>query len=101
MNWLDPATVPTLGDWFRAAGYDTYYRGKWHISHADLIAPGTHEGLKTNDASGSILPGTVDLYDRADRLDQYGFHGWVGPGAARPRPVRHGRGPRSALRRRR
>ena len=78
MNWLDPATVPTLGDWFRAAGYDTYYRGKWHISHADLIAPGTHDGLKTNDATGSMLPGTVDLYDRADRLDQYGFHGWIG-----------------------
>ena len=56
MNWLDPATVPTLGDWFRAAGYDTYYRGKWHISHADLIEPGTHDGLKTNDASGSMLP---------------------------------------------
>ena len=78
MNWLDPATVPTLGDWFRAAGYDTYYRGKWHISHADLIAPGTHDGLKTNDATGSMLPGAVDLYDRADRLDQYGFHGWIG-----------------------
>ena len=26
-----------MGDWFRAAGYDTYYRGKWHISHADLV----------------------------------------------------------------
>ncbi len=78
MNWLDPATVPTIGDWFRAAGYDTYYRGKWHISHADLIAPGTHDGLKTNDATGSMLPGTVDLYDRADRLDQYGFRGWIG-----------------------
>ena len=28
--------VPTLGNWFRAAGYDTHYDGKWHISHADL-----------------------------------------------------------------
>jgi hypothetical protein len=21
MHWLDPGTVPTLGDWFRAGGY--------------------------------------------------------------------------------
>ena len=25
-----------------------------------------------------MLPGAVDLYDRADRLDGYGFHGWIG-----------------------
>ena len=36
MQWLDPNSVPTLGDWFRAGGYETHYRGKWHISHADL-----------------------------------------------------------------
>ena len=35
MTWLDPNSVPTMGDWFRAAGYQTHYRGKWHISHAD------------------------------------------------------------------
>ena len=40
MGWLDPNSVPTLGDWFRAGGYRTHYRGKWHISHADLMAPG-------------------------------------------------------------
>ena len=28
MTWLDPSTVPTMGDWFRAAGYRTHYRGK-------------------------------------------------------------------------
>ena len=99
MTWLDPATVPTLGDWFRAAGYDTYYRGKWHISHADLVAPGTHDGLRTNDAAGTVLPGTVDLYDRADRLDQYGFHGWVGREPHGGDPSDTGVGPRSALRR--
>ena len=32
MMWLDPDSVPTLGDWFRAGGYKTHYRGKWHIS---------------------------------------------------------------------
>ena len=45
MNWLDPDQVPTIGDWFRAAGYGSHYRGKWHVSHADLLVPGTHESL--------------------------------------------------------
>ncbi len=36
MRWLRRGEVPTLGNWFRAAGYDTHYDGKWHISHADL-----------------------------------------------------------------
>ena len=39
MRWLRQGEVPTLGNWFRAAGYDTHYDGKWHISHADLIDP--------------------------------------------------------------
>ena len=41
MFWLAPDTVPTLGDWFRAGGYRTYYKGKWHASHAHLDA---HDG---------------------------------------------------------
>ena len=32
IRFLDPGTVPTLGDWFRAAGYRTHYFGKWHLS---------------------------------------------------------------------
>src|SRR5436190_2089402 len=56
MHWLDPDTVPTLGDWFRAAGYRTHYRGKWHISHPDLVVPGTHESLKASDADGVTDP---------------------------------------------
>lgn len=78
MHWLDPDGVPTLGDWFRAAGYRTFYKGKWHISHADLITPGRHEGLKTNDADGNVFPEAVDAYLRADRLDPFGFSGWIG-----------------------
>ena len=35
MGWLDPDEIPTLGDWFRAGGYRTHYRGKWHVSHAE------------------------------------------------------------------
>jgi arylsulfatase A-like enzyme len=78
MHFLDPDTVPTMGDWFRAAGYRTHYRGKWHISHPDLSIPGTHESLRINDADGVIDPAAVEAYRRADRLDPYGFSGWIG-----------------------
>src|SRR4051812_5303757 len=38
MFWLAPDRVPTLGDWFRAGGYRTYYEGKWNVSHPYLDA---------------------------------------------------------------
>ncbi len=79
MFWLDPNTVPTLGDYFRAAGYRTFYKGKWHISFADLTVPGTRDSLKTNDDEGTPFPDRVALYENADRLEGYGFSGWVGP----------------------
>ncbi|MEM7359115.1 MAG: sulfatase-like hydrolase/transferase [Pseudomonadota bacterium] len=40
--WLDPRGIPTIGDWFRAAGYDTHYFGKWDLSYADV--PGPNKG---------------------------------------------------------
>ena len=86
MHWLDPDSVPTLGDWFRAGGYRTHYRGKWHVSFADLIIPGTHEGLKASDDDGKPVPEAVAAYRGADRLDPFGFSGWIGRephGAAR------------------
>ena len=78
MGWLDPNSVPTLGDWFRAGGYKTHYRGKWHVSHADLVVPGTTEGLMASDDLGRLLPDVVAAYRRADRLDPFGFSGWIG-----------------------
>jgi len=33
IKFLDPDGVPTLGDWFRAGGYETHYFGKWHVSN--------------------------------------------------------------------
>ncbi|MEI7983592.1 MAG: sulfatase-like hydrolase/transferase, partial [Bacteroidota bacterium] len=30
--FLDSIGTPTIGDWFRAAGYKTHYFGKWHVS---------------------------------------------------------------------
>ena len=78
MQWLDPNTVPTLGDWFRAGGYRTHYRGKWHVSFADLTIPGSHEGLKASDDDGNPLPEAIEAYRKADRLDPFGFSGWIG-----------------------
>jgi arylsulfatase A-like enzyme len=53
MRWLRPGEVPTLGHWFRAAGFDAHYIGKWHLTHADLrAADGTV--LATNDDDGVV-----------------------------------------------
>lgn len=79
MRWLRPGEVPTLGNWFRAAGYDTHYDGKWHISHADLTDPATGATLATNDEDGVVDPAAVRRYLDADPLEPYGFSGWVGP----------------------
>ncbi len=31
--WLPEDGVPTMGDWFRAAGYETHYFGRWDLSN--------------------------------------------------------------------
>ena len=79
LRWLRRGEVPTLGNWFRAAGYDTHYDGKWHISHADLTDPATGEILATNDDHGVVDQAAVQAYLDADPLAPYGFSGWVGP----------------------
>ncbi len=78
MRWLRHGEVPTLGHWFRAAGYDTHYDGKWHITHADLH---DEEGnrIDTNDDDGNVLADGVEKYVEADALDAFGFSGWIGP----------------------
>jgi choline-sulfatase len=79
MFWLDPNTVPTMGDYFRAGGYDTYYKGKWHVSEADLLVPGTHDSLLSFDDKGIPIPEVEAQYLAADRLNEFGFSGWIGP----------------------
>ena len=79
MRWMRHGEVPTLGHWFRAAGYDARYEGKWHISHVDLTDPSTGEPLATNDDAGVVDPIATQAYLDADRLDPFGFSGWVGP----------------------
>lgn len=77
--WLDPNTVPTMGDYFRAGGYDTYYKGKWHVSEADMLIPGTHDSLLSFDDKGVPIPEVEAEYLAADRLGRFGFSGWIGP----------------------
>ena len=80
MFWLDSNSVPTMGDYFSAAGYRTYYKGKWHISDADILIPGTHNSfLSYNETTGKPLPKNEQSYLNSNRLDNYGFSGWVGP----------------------
>jgi len=33
IQFLDPNQVPTIGDWFRAAGYESHYFGKCHFAN--------------------------------------------------------------------
>lgn len=78
--WLDPNTVPTLGNYFRTAGYQTFWRGKWHLSDEDILTAGTHNALSSYDKITGIPDAAKEkLYAQADRLKKYGFNGWIGP----------------------
>ncbi|GAB4192599.1 MAG: sulfatase-like hydrolase/transferase [Wenzhouxiangellaceae bacterium] len=79
MYYLDPDTVPALGDYFRYGGYRTYYKGKWHLSYPDIDVPGTHNMLLSTTDDGERVPRVEELYATANRLDGYGFDGWIGP----------------------
>ena len=79
MFWLAPDTVPTLGDWFRAAGYKTYFKGKWHASHAHLDAEDGDGYLLSIDDDGTPQEANIQKYLEADLLDDHGFSEWVGP----------------------
>jgi arylsulfatase A-like enzyme len=79
MFWLAPDTVPTLGDWFRAGGYRTYFKGKWHASHEHLDAEDGDGFLLSIDDDGTQIPENIQKYLDADLLDEYGFSEWVGP----------------------
>ena len=78
--WLHPRAIPTMGDWFRAAGYSTHYFGKWDLSYVDGPGPGHGDlnpwgfgdwKLSAPDAQGGQLnqlgvyrdPGYVDMVE--------------------------------------
>ncbi|MDR3561929.1 MAG: sulfatase-like hydrolase/transferase [Negativicutes bacterium] len=91
MFWLDPNSVPTLGDYFRTAGYRTFYKGKWHISDADILIPGTHKSYPSyNTTTGFPLQEKELLYLNSSRLETFGFSGWIGPEPHGPDPHKSG-----------
>ena len=90
LYWLDPTTVPTLGWWFRMAGYDTYWKGKWHISDADLYQPGTYDPLPSYTNAGLRDPYLENIYLESERLEKYGFTGFVGPEPHGSNPLNSG-----------
>lgn len=78
--WLDYNTVPTLGNYFRTAGYRTFWKGKWHLSDEDILIPGTHNAMPSYNTSNGIPDLEKEkIYLQANRLDPYGFSGWIGP----------------------
>lgn len=78
LRWLLPRDVPTLGDYFRAGGYETVYKGKWHVSDADLH---DEQGriVRSNDSAGRPVADGIRAYEQANLLDDVGFDGWIGP----------------------
>ena len=58
---LDP-DLPTLGDRFAAAGYDTAYVGKWHLASRDPVPEAERGGYATWRAA-NVLEFTSDAYD--------------------------------------
>jgi len=79
MFYLDPDSVPTMGDYFRAGGYRTFYRGKWHLSHPDIILPGSVDIMQSTRDDGTPIPRAAELYKAANKLHGFGFDGWIGP----------------------
>ena len=89
MFWLDPNSVPTVGNYLRAAGYLTFWIGKWHVSASNMMIPGTHEPLVSFDPeTGARDPAKEKLYQAANRLNPFGFAGWIGPEAHGSDPSR-------------
>jgi len=90
LYWLQPGTVPTLGNYFRAGGYDTYWKGKWHVSDADIYQPGSWNPMPSYTANGARDPYLEDVYEEAGMLEQYGFTGFIGPEPHGSNPLNSG-----------
>ena len=69
-----------MGDYFRTAGYDTFWKGKWHASDEDILIPGTHNALPSyNPVTGVPNKEKEKLYEKANRLESFGYSDWIGP----------------------
>ena len=90
LYWLQPRSVPTLGNWFRAAGYETLWKGKWHISEVDLFQPGSYNPMPSYTSTGAPDPYLESVYMEAGILEQYGFTGFIGPEPHGSNPLNSG-----------
>lgn len=90
MHWLLPGSVPTIGHYLRHAGYRTLWKGKWHVTEADLKVPGTEQVITSYDENGVTVPEKEAIYLNADTLDPFGFSGWIGPEPHGSDPLRSG-----------
>jgi arylsulfatase A-like enzyme len=80
MFWLDPNTVPNIGNYFSTAGYTTFYKGKWHISHGDIVIPDTYNPYLSYDPNNGIPnKEATSIYKKSGRLENYQWHNWIGP----------------------
>ncbi len=79
--WLTQYTLPTIGNYFRAGGYRTIYKGKGHFaSNYTPLEPGTKTGLLSFDADTGIPDRERErLYLEQNVLDPFGWDGWIGP----------------------
>ena len=71
-----PASVPTLAERFRDAGYATAAVGKWHLGHAH---PAMHPNRRGFDSFYGFLNGAVDYYTHRSRD---GAHDWQRDGVS-------------------
>src|ERR1700747_3063981 len=72
LSWLDDKTK-TMGHYFRELRYETYYVGKWHLSLENI----NEDNLITR--TGLINNELYEKYRMTNKLDKYGFDGWIGP----------------------
>ena len=68
-----------MGHYFRAAGYETLYKGKWHVSDADLYQPGSYQPLPSYNQQGRPVKTLEDIYVETGMLEQFGFTGFFVP----------------------
>jgi len=78
MTWLVPNTVPTLGNYFEAAGYQTILKGKWHVTDGSIRRNDGSEIL-TFDQEGNRLLDREAFYLEKDVLKDFAYHQWIGP----------------------
>eukprot|EP00004_Rigifila_ramosa_P024448 TRINITY_DN7089_c0_g1_i1.p1 TRINITY_DN7089_c0_g1~~TRINITY_DN7089_c0_g1_i1.p1 ORF type:complete len:590 (-),score=131.09 TRINITY_DN7089_c0_g1_i1:33-1802(-) len=78
-TWLERGSVPTLGNWAKEAGYSTCYKGKWHVSHEDIVDPLTHAPIHSVDKDGVRNIQVEQQYLTKNLLSDFGFDDWTGP----------------------